>query len=107
MILGHSNPSSPTKWQSLVTCVIIADPDCCRCAAGLAAKPTMAERLSAKLPKSAQREQEDAHEFFNFLVDGAHEELLRLRAAHAQLLGQPGQPCSAIHAATPRPCICS
>ena len=51
----------------------------------------MAERLSARLPKSAQREQEDAHEFFNFLVDGAHEELLRLRTAYAETLGEQGE----------------
>ncbi|KAK9803846.1 hypothetical protein WJX73_007843 [Symbiochloris irregularis] len=52
--------------------------------------PTMAERLSARLPTSAQREQEDAHEFFNFLVDETHKELLRLRSAHASALGDSG-----------------
>ena len=59
--------------------------------AGPAPKQTMAERLTSKHAKSAQREQEDAHEFFNFLVDATHEELLRLRAANAQLLGEQGK----------------
>ena len=58
--------------------------------AGAGPKQTMAERLSAKLPKSVQREQEDAHEFFNFLVDATHEELLRLRTANAEMLGKDG-----------------
>ena len=57
--------------------------------AGPAPRQTMAERLSANLGKGAQREQEDAHEFFNFLVDACHQELLR-RSAHAHTLGAKG-----------------
>lgn len=53
--------------------------------------PTMAERIRLNA-KGAQREQEDAHEFFNFLVDETHKELLRLRAAHAAALGDTGTP---------------
>ena len=74
-------------------CVAVELSSVCLPAVGPAGKqPTMAERIQARLPKSAQREQEDAHEFFNFLVDGAHQELLRLRTAHAAFLGDSGMP---------------
>lgn len=53
----------------------------------------MAQRISAGLPQNnAQRQQEDAHEFFNWLVDSTHEELLRLRAASHSSLGSHGEP---------------
>lgn len=51
---------------------------------------------SAAAALAARREQEDAAEFLHFLLDQAHEELLRLRARHAAQLDAPaGAPRSA------------
>ena len=48
----------------------------------------MAERLKGK--RVAQREQEDAQEFLSFLLDSAHEEMIRLRSAYSQALNLAG-----------------
>ena len=57
----------------------------------------MAAHLASKQSKAAQREQEDAHEFFNFLVDATHVELLKLRAANAQTVQGMPPICNIIH----------
>lgn len=49
---------------------------------------SMAERLKGK--RVAQREQEDAQEFLSFLLDSAHEEMIRLRSAYSQALNLAG-----------------
>lgn len=48
----------------------------------------MAERLKGK--RGSHREQEDAQEFLGFLLDRAHEELCRLKAAYAAQLDLQG-----------------
>eukprot|EP00798_Chlamydomonas_sp_ICE-L_P001434 gene1434-32807_t len=50
-------------------------------------KPSMAQRIAMKASQNAgsthEQEQEDAQEFFQFIVDSAHEELMLLKKAHA------------------------
>ena len=50
---------------------------------------------AAAAAAASQRQQEDAQEFLSFLLDSAHQELLRLRAAHAAQLGGSADPSSA------------
>ena len=51
----------------------------------------MAQKLSRGIQKVAkQREQEDAQEFLTFLLDSAHQELLKLRAMYDTQGGERG-----------------
>jgi hypothetical protein len=53
-----------------------------------AGKATTAAAAAAAATAAATREQEDAQEFLNFLLDSAHQELLRLRSLHESALGE-------------------
>ncbi|BDA47004.1 probable ubiquitin carboxyl-terminal hydrolase 10 at C-terminar half [Coccomyxa sp. Obi] len=50
-----------------------------------------ATTAAAAAAAAATRQQEDAQEFLGFLLDSAHQELLRLRALHAHSLSDSGE----------------
>ena len=62
---------------------------------GLTAHTGKETTAAAAASAAATRQQEDAQEFLGFLLDSAHEELLRLRLLHAASLGNPGARISA------------
>ena len=49
--------------------------------------------LAAGKPKGLQRQQEDAQEFLNWVLDNAHQELLQLREMYDVQQGESARSC--------------
>ncbi len=64
--------------------------------AGMAGAAGKATTAAAAAAAAATRQQEDAQEFLGFLLDSAHQELLRLRTLHAHSLSDFGEQSPAL-----------